>query len=159
MKKKKNLPDTPLKLITYMKVTRLFILDILTETYRCLKPSLALRWQKILLISNSSTIPSFRENHWRHRSLAETNKILACWSYDATDRNGAASWQIQQNGMCAQRSQISLCIRPIWSESPLSAWRKLGCPGWSAASLGAHATLSVLSWGGSNTEQHYRRFS
>ena len=62
------------------------------------------------------------------------------------------------------KTPISLCIRPVWSESSLSAWRKLGslathwaqaktlirlggCPGWS--SLGAQATLLVLTWGGS----------
>ena len=28
--------------------------------------------------------------------------------------------------MCAQRRQISLDIRPVWSESSLSAWRNLG---------------------------------
>ena len=33
----------------------------------------------------------------------------------------ASSWQNQQNGMCAQRR-----LRPVWSESSLSAWRKLG---------------------------------
>ena len=27
----------------------------------------------------------------------------------------ASSWQNQQNGMCAQRRQISLGIRPVWS--------------------------------------------
>ena len=64
------------------------------------------------------------------------------------------------------KTQISLGIRPVWSESLLSAWRKLGslathwaqaktlirlggCPGISESSLGAHATLLVLSWGGS----------
>ena len=55
------------------------------------------------------------------------------------------------------KTQISLGIRPVWSESSLSAWRKLGslathwahsedsdqiglggCPGWSESSLGAH---------------------
>ena len=48
--------------------------------------------------------------------------------------------------------QISLGIHPVWSESSLSAWRKLpiertaktlirlgGCPGWSESSLGAHS--------------------
>ena len=52
--------------------------------------------------------------------------------------------------------QISLGIRPVWSESSLSAWRKLGsltthsaeaktlirlggCPGWSESSLGAQS--------------------
>ena len=39
----------------------------------------------------------------------------------------STSWQNQQNGMCAQRkTQISLGIRPVWSESSLSAWRQLG---------------------------------
>ena len=55
---------------------------------------------------------------------------------------------------------------PVWSESSLSARRKLGslaahwmhnedssqmggCPGWSESLLGAHAILLVLSWGGS----------
>ena len=65
------------------------------------------------------------------------------------------------------KAQISLGIRPVWSESSLSALRKLeslathwaptktlirlgGYPGWSESSLGAHAILFVLSWGGSN---------
>ena len=65
------------------------------------------------------------------------------------------------------KTQISLDIRPVWSESLLSAWRKLGplathwahsedsdqtvgeCPGWSESSLGAHDILLVLSLGGS----------
>ena len=51
----------------------------------------------------------------------------------------AASWQNQQTGMCIQRrlrwawasaqADLSLCwthIRPVWSESSLSARRKLG---------------------------------
>ena len=56
-------------------------------------------------------------------------------------------------------TQISLGIRPVWSESSLSAWRKL----WSLAAhwvlsedsdqteriLGTHTILLVLSWGGS----------
>ena len=57
-------------------------------------------------------------------------------------------------------TQISLGIRPVWSESSLSAWRNIGpldtywahsedsysdwadaqaCPGWSESSLGAHS--------------------
>ena len=70
------------------------------------------------------------------------------------------------------KTQICLGIRPGWSESSLSAWRKLrslathwahsedwsdwarlgGCPGWSESSLGAHAILLVLSRGGSNDQ-------
>ena len=78
----------------------------------------------------------------------------------------ATSWQNQQSGMCAQRRLISLGIHPVWSvftvsmkkawvlSYPSSAQQSLiklgGCPGWSESSLGAHASLLVLSWGGSN---------
>ena len=60
------------------------------------------------------------------------------------------------------KTQISLGIRPVWSESSLCAqWeaedpsflhedRLGGCPGWSESSLGAHAILMVLSWAGSH---------
>ena len=62
------------------------------------------------------------------------------------------------------KTQISLGICPVWSESSLSAWRMLGSlatlsvqrrlirlggwPGWSVSSL-CTVTLLVLSWGGS----------
>ena len=36
--------------------------------------------------------------------------------------NWACAWQNQQIDLCAQ-TQISLVIRPVWSESSLSAWR------------------------------------
>ena len=67
--------------------------------------------------------------------------------------------------MCPAKTQISLGIRPVWSESSLSAWRKLvslpiertaktlirlgGCTGWPESSLGALAILLVLSCVGS----------
>ena len=40
----------------------------------------------------------------------------------------AAAWKNQQNGMCARpaKTQISLGSRLVWSESSVSAWRKLG---------------------------------
>ena len=46
-------------------------------------------------------------------------------------------------------------MKKAWILSyPLSAQRRLislgGCPGWSESSLGAHTSLLVLSWGGSN---------
>ena len=58
------------------------------------------------------------------------------------------------------KTQISLSIRPLWSESSLSAWRKRGslanqcaqvktpirlgeCSSWSESSLGAHVILLV----------------
>ena len=70
--------------------------------------------------------------------------------------------------VCPVKTQISLGIHPIWSESSLSAWRNLGslathwahsedpdqmgrgrCPGWPESLLGAHAILLVMSWGSS----------
>ena len=67
------------------------------------------------------------------------------------------------------KTQISLGIRPVWSESLLcTQWvakdtffiqtaktltRLSRCPGWSESSLGAHAILLVLSWGGSFRQQ------
>ena len=60
------------------------------------------------------------------------------------------------------KTQISLGKCPLWSESSLSAWRKLRSlaiqwvpsedsdqPGWSESSLGEQIILLVLSWGGS----------
>ena len=54
-----------------------------------------------------------------------------------------------KTSMRPAKTQISLGIRPVWSESSLSAWRKLGslatywaqsgCPGWSETSLGAQS--------------------
>ena len=70
--------------------------------------------------------------------------------------------------MRTAKTQISLGIRPVWSESSLSAWRKLGslaihsahsektlnrlggCPDWSESSLGAHVSMLVLSRGSLN---------
>ena len=54
------------------------------------------------------------------------------------------------------KTQISLDIRPVWSESSLSAWRKLGSlpthwahsKDWSVFA-GCKVILLVLSWGGS----------
>ena len=37
----------------------------------------------------------------------------------------ATSWQNQQNDVHLVKTQISLGIRPVWSESSLSAWRKV----------------------------------
>ena len=38
----------------------------------------------------------------------------------------AATWQNQQNECAPSEDSISLGIRPVWSESSLSAWRNLG---------------------------------
>ena len=82
-------------------------------------------------------------------------------------------WQLSQGmtkptkwSVRPAKTQISLGIRPVWSELELSAWRKLGpklpterkaktlirlggCPGWSESSLGTKVILLVLSCGGS----------
>ena len=71
--------------------------------------------------------------------------------------------------VCPAKTQISLGIRPVWSESSLSAWRKLGSfathwaqsedsdqTGWMPRLIwvfaGHKASLLVLSWGGSYLE-------
>ena len=87
----------------------------------------------------------------------------------------AATWQNQQNDMCAQRRlrsewastqsdhslrcQISLGICSVWSESLLSAWGNIGpltcywvhsqmggCPGWSESSLGTRHFAGFVMW-------------
>ena len=81
------------------------------------------------------------------------------------------SWQNQQSGICAQRrlrstwtstqSDQSLRCPPEESLGPKlpitrtakTLIRLSGCPGWSESSLGAHATLLVLSWYGSYYEK------
>ena len=69
--------------------------------------------------------------------------------------------------VCPVKTQISLGIRPIWSESSLSAWRKLGSlathwvhskdsdqtgqmPRLIWVCTGRHPILLVLSWGAQN---------
>ena len=71
------------------------------------------------------------------------------------------------------KTQISLGIRPVWQESSLSAWRKLGSlaahwvhsedsdqTGWKPRLIwvfaGRTVILFVLSWGGSNYTYMYR---
>ena len=85
--------------------------------------------------------------------------------------NWAASWQNQQNGICAQRRLRSAWASAQTDQSSLSAWRDLGslashwahsrrktlirlggCLGWSESSLGAQVILLVLSRGGSIRE-------
>ena len=76
--------------------------------------------------------------------------------YDKTNK-----WHVRP-----AKTQISLGIRPVLSESSLSAWRQLGslatgwaqantlirlggCPGWSESSTGRTSILLVVSLGGS----------
>ena len=76
----------------------------------------------------------------------------------------AASWQNQQNGMCAQwrlrsawasaqsnqslRCALNGRTQAFFMRTAKTLIRLGGC--WSESSLGAHAILFVLSWGGSN---------
>ena len=61
---------------------------------------------------------------------------LLCHGVDWFSPIWAASWQNQQKWhVRPANTQISLGIRPVWSESSLSAWRKLG-------SLATHWALS-----------------
>ena len=78
----------------------------------------------------------------------------------------AASWQNQQNDCAPSEDSdqpghlpslmrvLAVRMNKAWVLCyPLSAQQKLirlgGCSGWSESSLGAHAILLVLSWGGS----------
>ena len=58
--------------------------------------------------------------------------VLPNWSL-----HGLQMWHDKTNKMsvCPAKTQISLGIRPVWSESSLSAWSKLG-------SLATHWVLS-----------------
>ena len=48
------------------------------------------------------------------------------WEFYSYRFTRVATWQNQQNECAPAKTQISLGIRPVWSESSLSAWRKLG---------------------------------
>ena len=92
---------------------------------------------------------------------------MHCVQFWFTDK-WAASWQYQENGLCAQRRLISawasaqsdqsLCClheETLGPQLPIECTVKTlirlgGYPDWSESSLGAKAILLVLSWGGSN---------
>ena len=96
-----------------------------------------------------------RTANWTYRTMMKQTRDNNC------PLNRAASWQNQQNGMCAQRR-----LRSAWvSASLLSAWRKLGSlathwapsedsdqTGWMTRLIwvfaGRRVILLVLSWGG-----------
>ena len=75
-------------------------------------------------------------------------------SYLSRIRTKPTKWHVHP-----AKTQISLGIRPVWSESSLSAWRKLGSLvtiertaktlirlGGSGSSLGAQSLCFVMSW-------------
>ena len=78
----------------------------------------------------------------------------------------ARAQQNQQNDVCPGNTQLSLGIRPVWSESSLFAWRNIGSlatenvqnkesdpagrmPGWTESLLGAQVFSLILSCSGS----------
>ena len=83
-------------------------------------------------------------------AIANVGQVCIIW---------AASWKTNKMSVRSAKTQISLGICPVWSESLLSAWRKLGslathwvhsedsdqmirlggCPGWYESSLGTHS--------------------
>ena len=77
-------------------------------------------------IQNFKTLASFWCRALTWSQTPKTGFLVTRLNYHQIPTIWAASWQNQQNGMCAQRRQISLGIRPVWSESSLSAWRNLG---------------------------------
>ena len=126
------------------------------------------------------TFPVCCQIYFRHR--------VSAWFYQTMETDSEAHYHLffhySQNNMLKMsflmtkptkwhvrpaKTQLSLGIRPVWSESSpcaqsvakvprcLNAASKdsdqngrMRCPGWSESSLGAHAILLVLSWGGSN---------
>ena len=86
----------------------------------------------------------------------------------------AASWQNQQNDLCAKRRLRSAWASAYSDESlrcpheetlgpqlPIERTAKTlitlgGCPDWSESSLGAQIILLVLSWGGSNINSYHK---
>ena len=101
-------------------------------------------------VSKSLNVPKYVLN-WK--------QIQCCfwWYFRDFIKIWTIPWQNQQNDVCPAKTQISLGIRPVWSESSQ-------CTQWVAedpmfphvesedsdqTSLGAHVILLVLSCGGS----------
>ena len=103
---------------------------------------------------------SGREDWTRGRHHTRWTRIRPSYSrfiHEHIERKiWAATWQNQQVTVRPAKTQISLDIRPVWSESSLcTKWvakdpsffmrtattliRLGGCPGWSESSLGAHS--------------------
>ena len=75
----------------------------------------------------------------------KTNK-MACAPSDNSDHPGhppSLIWVFAVHSMGSKEPKL-----PSWGQRRLI--RLGGCPGWSESSLGAHAILWGLSWGGSN---------
>ena len=83
---------------------------------------------------------------WKQWAFSnDKSKKLSCVPSESSDQPGHPSWLIR---VFAVRMQIAwvLCY-PLFANQILI--RLGGSPGWSESSLGAHAVLFPLSWGGS----------
>ena len=91
------------------------------------------------------------------------NQKFRCYAQKQTSQMSRRMTKPTKWPVRSAKTQISLGICPVWSVSSLCAqWvakdpsflhadsEDSGCPGWSESSLGTHAILLVLSWGGSN---------
>ena len=100
-----------------------------------------------------------------------TSCMKTKWQSKDVCTNEPSRVKTNKVSVCPAKTQISLCFRPVWSESSLSAWRKLeplatqwahsedsGQTGWMPRLIwvfaGRTATLLVLSRGGSNAKKY-----
>ena len=94
------------------------------------------------------------EVYWTSRTNISHSQCRPGLYYMSCLVTKSTKWHVR-----SAKTQISLGIRPVWSESLLSAWRKLGslaihwvhsedsdqmirlggCPGWYESSLGTHS--------------------
>ena len=96
------------------------------------------------------------------RSTRNTHSITEP-SHDKTNKVACAPAKTDQPGHPPSLIRV-FAVRmkkPLVISNPLGAQRRLtrlgGCPGWSEPALGAHATLLVLSWGGSVLDCNFDR--
>ena len=88
---------------------------------------------------------TFHVNHLPSRHFTWNFKTCFLWKIK---KKKIEAWQNLQNDVRPVKTQISLIICPVWSESLLCAqsvaktqafmWRVGCCPGWSESSLGVH---------------------
>ena len=100
-------------------------------THQNLKPVLKVLWQS-----------KYRKDMWHYHFVINTGYLQTFSNNAEVAVRGAydshlsrlmtkpTKWHVRP-----AKTQISLCIRPVWSESSLSAWRKLG----SSATHWAHS--------------------
>ena len=140
------IPSASFGLISLWQSHIVQILEWLQQIFWVYEYLGSLRYAATMLLTN--TADTLHYDRWNEPQHDKTNNVA----------------------VCPVKTQISLSIRPVWSESSLSAWRKLGSlaihwahskdsdqtgrmprPIWVFA--GRTVTLLVLSCGGSN--QHY----